>query len=171
VGPTADRGEQRAMVERFARERPEALLYDAQSPALLDVFSGKALPLDWTRVERVAEGRNSETGAPYLSLLLENERQVLLADVGIAFAPDTAATGPLPGLPPVVCFRDFAATEGRLTHYLLDHPDDPPTRSHLDLFFFLLAVLDGARAVGFEVSREERRLEGLLGEIEARRGA
>jgi hypothetical protein len=51
----------------------------------------------------------------------------------------------------------------------VDHPSDPVTRDHLDLFLFLLAIVDGARAVGFDVSREERRLERILGEIEARR--
>jgi hypothetical protein len=30
-------------------------------------------------------------------------------------------------------------------------------------------VVDGARAVGFEVSSEERRLEAILGELEARK--
>jgi len=164
-----DRTAQRAALESFARERPAAILYDPEAPALYDVFSGKALPLEWRRVARVAEARNAETGAPYLAVLRDDGRQVLLADVGLAFAPSTASTGPLPGLPPVVCFRDFAATEGRLAHYLLDHPEDPVTRSHLDLFAFLLAVLDGARDVGFDVSREERRLEALLAEIEARR--
>ena len=165
----ADRPSQRARVERYVRERPGALLLDPQAPALLDVFSGKALPLDWSRVARVAEGRNAETGAPYLALLRDDGRQVILADVGVAFAPVTASTGPLPGLPPLVCFRDFAGTEGRLAHYLVDHPDEAVTRSHLDLLLFLVALVDGARAVGFEVSREERRIEALLREVEARR--
>ncbi len=168
--PLGDRAAQKATLERFARERPGALLYDADASALLDVFSGKVLPLDWGRVARLAEGRNTDTGAPYLALLRDDGRQVILADAGLAFAPVTAGTGPLPGLPAVVCFRDFAVAEAQLTHYLLDHPGDPATRSHLDLFFFLLSILDGARAVGLEVSREERRLEALLAEIEARRG-
>ena len=167
--PNRDRTEQRATVERFARERPTAILYDDQAPALLDVGSGKSVALDWRRVERVAEGRNLETGAPYLALLRDDGRQLLLTDAGLAFAPSTAGTGPLPGLPPAVCFRDFASVEARLTHYLVDHAGEPVTRSHLDLFFFLLALLDGARDVGFDVSREERALERLLAEIEARR--
>lgn len=165
-----DRAEQRAVVERFVRERPQAILYDGEGPALLDVFSGKSLPLEWRRVERVAEARNAETGAPYLALLRDDGLQVLLTDVGVAFAPSTSGTGPLPGLPAAVCFRDFAAVESRLTHYLVGHPGEEVTRSHLDLFFFLLAVLDGAREVGFDVGREERALEALLAEIEARRG-
>jgi hypothetical protein len=169
VDPIAGRAGQRSAVERYARARPAALLLDADAPGILDVFSGKALPLDWGGVARVAELRNADTGAPYLVLLRDDGRQVILADVGVAFEPLTASTGPLPGLPPVVCFRDFAATEARLTHALVDHPEDPPDRGHLDLLLFLVALVDGARAVGFDVSREERRLETLLREIEARR--
>jgi hypothetical protein len=164
-----DRAAQRALVERYARERPGALLHDPAGPSLLDVASGKTLPLDWGRISHVAEGVNAETRAPFLSLLREDGHQIVLADVGVAFEPLTVSTGPLPGLPPVVCFRDFTATEARLVHYLRDHPEDPVTRSHLDLFFFLIALLDGARAVGFDVAREERRLEALLREIEVRR--
>ena len=168
MDPVAERAAQRALVERFVRERPAALLLDAAAPALLDVFSGKVLPLDWGSVARVAELRNADTGAPYLALLRDDGRQVILADVGVAFEPLTASTGPLPGLPPVVCFRDFAATAGRIEHLLVDHPGEPVTRDHLDLFLFLVALVDGAREVGFDVDREERRLERILGEIEAR---
>jgi hypothetical protein len=164
-----DRAAQRALLERFAREHASSLLLDAAAPALLDVFSGKTLPVDWSRLEGVAEAKNRDTGAPYLALLRDDGRQVILADVGIAFEPLATAVGPLPGLPPVVCFRDFAATAGRIEHLLVDHPGEPVTRDHLDLFLFLVAVVDGARAVGFDVSPEERRLERILGEIEARR--
>jgi hypothetical protein len=169
AGVVRDRAAQRSLVERFARERPAALLLDTEAPALLDVFSGKILAVDWSRIAGVAESRNRDTGAPYLALLRDDGRQVILADVGIAFEPLASATGPLPGLPSVACFRDFAATAARIEHHLVDHPSDPVTRDHLDLFLFLLAMVDGARAVGFDVSREERRLERILGEIEVRR--
>jgi hypothetical protein len=164
-----DRAAQQAMVERFTRERPGSLLLDATAPALLEVFSGKTLPLDWGRIAGVAEARNGDTGASYLVLLRDNGSQVILADIGIAFQPLPSATGSLPGLPSLTCFRDFAATAGRVEHQLVDHAGEPVTRDHLDLFLFLLAIVDGARAVGFDVSREERRLERILGEIEARR--
>ena len=164
-----DRAAQRAMVERYVRERPATLLLDPTGSVLHDVFSGKAVTLDWSRVEGVARAANRDTGGPYLALLRDDGRQVILADVGIAFAPLEASTGPLPGLPSVVCFRDFAQTAARIEHLLVDHPDEPVTRDHLDLFLFLLAVVDGGRSVGFDVSREERRLERILGEIEARR--
>lgn len=163
-----DRAAQRALVEAFVRERPSALLLDPSAPALLDVFSGKALPLEWERIEGLARAANRDTGAPYLVLLRDDGRQLVLADVGIAFEPVTAATGPLPGMPALVCFRDLAATAGRIEHLLLHHPDEPVTRDHLDLLRFLLALVDGARAAGFDVAPEERRLERILGEIEAR---
>ncbi len=163
-----DRPAQRTLLERFVRERPAALLLDSVSPAVMDVFSGKQLPLDWAGIEAVAEARNRDSGAPYLALLRDDGRQVILADVGVAFEPLTAGTGPLPGLPQLVCFRDFAATAGRIEHLLVDHPGEPMTRDHLDLFLFLVAVVDGARAVGFDVGPEERRLARILGEIEAR---
>jgi hypothetical protein len=117
------------------------------------------------------ERRNTETGRPYLTLVREDGRELVLADVGIAFAPSTTASGPLPDLPPVVCFRDLAGAEARLTHFLVDHPDEEPNPSHVALFLFCLAVVDGARSVGFEVGPEERRLERILGELEARRRA
>jgi hypothetical protein len=81
----------------------------------------------------------------------------------------TAGTGPLPGLPAAVCLRDLAGAEAQLTHFLRDHPGERPERAHVDLFLFCLAVVDGARAAGFDVAREERRLERILGELEARR--
>ncbi len=164
------RSARRDLVARFARERPAALWYDDSTGTVVDVFSGKALRLDWARVAELAERRNSETGAPYLVVVLDDATQIVLADAGVAFAPVTASTGPLPDLPPVVCLRDLAAAEGRLTHFLLDHPDEEPTRAHVATFLFCLATVDGARAVGLDVAPEERRLERLLRELEARRG-
>jgi hypothetical protein len=167
--PPPDRAAQRALVERFAREHPASVLYDAAASALLDVASGKALPLDWARVALVEERLDAGTRRPYVALRLDDGRELALAEAGVAFAPATAATGPVEGLPGAVCFRDLAGAEARLSHFLADHPGEPPAREHVSLFLFCLAVVDGARAAGFDVSREERRLERLLGELEARR--
>jgi hypothetical protein len=163
-----NRAAQRALLERFARERPSSVLYDAASSTLLDVFSGKTLRLDLAGVAGVEERTDGDTGRPYLALLRDDGAEIALADPGLAFAPSTAATGPVEGLPKAVCFRDLAAAEARLDHFLLDHPGERPDRVHLSLFAFCLAVVDGARAAGFDVAAEERRLERLLGELEAR---
>jgi hypothetical protein len=169
AGGPSDRAAQRALVERFAREHPASVLADAPGSRLLDVASGKTLPLDWARVAGVEERLDRQTRRPYLALRLDDGTELALADAGIAFAPATAATGPLPGLPAVVTFRDLAAAEDRVAHALEHHPDEPPDRGHVALLLFCLAVVDGARAVGFDVSAEERRLERLLGELEVRR--
>lgn len=165
----ADRAAQRALLERSVRVRPGSVLHDAASSTLLDVAAGKALALDWARVAGVEERRDGESGRPYCVVRLESGVELAIADQGLAFPPATAGTGPLPGLPAAVCFRDLAAAEGRLEHFLLDHPGEPPGRGHVELFLFCLAVVDGARAAGFDVAAEERRLERLLGELEARR--
>lgn len=164
-------GEWQARAEQLAGAQNPAVLYDRERGVFLDVFSGKTLPAQWPRVESLHERRNAETGRPYLLLVRDDGRQLVLADVGIAFAPLTSASGPLPDLPSVVCFRDLAGAEGRLTHFLLDHPEEEPGPSQVALFLFCLAVVDGARAVGFDVSPEERRLERILGELEARKRA
>jgi hypothetical protein len=166
---TADRAAQRALLERFVRARPGAVLYDAAASVLLDVFSGKSLPLDWTRVAAVEERRDAETGRPYLAIARDDGAELALADAGLAFAPVTAATGPIDGLPRAVCLRDLSAAEGRLAHFLADHPGEPPDRTHVTLFLFCLATVDGARRAGLDVGPEERRLERLLAALEARR--
>jgi hypothetical protein len=165
----ADRAAQRALLERSVRVRPGSVLYDGATSTLLDVASGKALLLDWSRVAAVEERANTETRRPYCAILLEAGLELAVADQGLVFPPVTTGTGPVGGLPPAVCFRDLEAAEGRLEHFLRDHPGEKPEPAHITLFLFCLAIVDGARAVGFEVSREERRLERLLQELEARR--
>ncbi len=167
--PVADRPAAQARVERFAREHPQAVLYDPTAATLLDVPSGKPLPLDWSILTGVGDGVDAETKRPYLVLVREDGRSVALADQGIVFAPSLASTGPIAGLPNACCFQDLANAEAQLDHYLRDHPGEPPNQNHVSLFAFCLAVVDGARDVGFDVSREERRLEGLLKELEGRK--
>ncbi len=167
--PVTERAAQRALLARYAQERPQALAYDAEAGLLLDVAAQKILPLDWTRVAALSEARDADTGRPYLLVSLGDGNAFALADQGLVFAPVTAASGPLPGLPSAVCLRDLAAAEGRLTHFLLGHPGEVPEPGHVAAFLFCLAVVDGARAVGFDVGPEERRLERLLNELEARR--
>ena len=169
TGRVTDRAAQRALLERFVAAHPSSLGYDAEAGLLLDVAAQKVLGLDWTRVAWLEERTDADSGRPYLAVALGDGASLALADQGLAFAPLTGSTGPLPGLPPAVCYRDLQAAEGRLTHFLVDHPEDPPERGHVETFRFCLAVVDGARAVGFDVGPEERQLERILDELEARR--
>jgi len=169
TGALVDRAAQRASLERFVRARPAALAIDPDGGLLLDVAAGKVMVVDWSRVASISEQRDGDSARPYLLVTLGDGGAFALADQGIAFAPSTRSSGPLPGLPAAVCLRDLAAAEARLTHFLLDHPEEQPERAHLDTFLFCLTVVDGARAIGFDVGPEERRLERILGELEARR--
>jgi hypothetical protein len=168
--PVADRPAAQARLEQFVRGRPGSILYDPTASVLLDVASGKPLPLDWSSLAALGEGLDVDTKRPYLILQRDDGRSLALADQGIVFAPSTASTGPIAGLPNAVCFQDLQRAEGQLEHYLRDHPDEPPGQSHVSMFAFCLAVVDGARDVGFDVAREERMLEGLLKALEGRKG-
>jgi len=73
-------------------------------------------------------------------------------------------------LPAVVCLKDFFTLKQRVDHYLYEHPDEAPPRECLDLIMICIAILDGARAVGFEVGDLEGELEKSLNELEKRTG-
>jgi hypothetical protein len=158
-------------VQAWAEKHREAVLYDDESSALLDVASGKSVKLLWRDVKGFEEKIHPETQDTYLVLLFENGKQIALVDPGgVAFAPSTVNSGPVQDLPPVVCLRDFHTLKQRVDHHLYDHPDEPPPRKCLDLIMICIATLDGARAVGFDVSDLEGELEKSLDEVERRRG-
>jgi hypothetical protein len=146
-----------------------AVLYDDDSESLLDIASGKKVKVPWRDLAAFEEKIHPETKESYLVLMFENGTQLALVDPGgVAFAPSTANSGPVDGLPPVVCLRDFLTLKQRIDHYLYDHPDEPPPRECLDLVMICIATLDGARNIGFDVSDLEGELEKSLREIERR---
>ena len=89
----------------------------------------------------------------------------MLADVGFAFAPSTASTGPMPDLPAVVCFRDFTHLAQGIEALLAEEGRE---KEALGAVLVSIALLDGARAAGLAVGREERRLDALLRALEER---
>ena len=102
-------------------------------------------------------------------LLLESGAQVaLVAPGGVAFAPSTVNSGALPSLPSVVCLRDFLVLKQRIEHYLYEHSDEPPPRECADMVMMCIAILDGARVVGFDVGDLEGQLESSVNELERR---
>lgn len=159
----------KAKLRAWVETHRHVVLFDEESSSLMDVTSGKTIRLPWQDVRAFEEKVHPETKDNYLVLLLENGTQIALADPGgIAFAPSTENTGPLPDLPPVVCLKDFFTLKGRVDHYLYDHRDEPPPKEVLDLVMICIATLDGARAVGFGVGDLENELEKSLKEIERR---
>jgi hypothetical protein len=157
-------------VARWISRHKHAAVYDDESSTLLDVASGKSTRLAWRELKAYEQKVHPETGEPYLVFLFEDGRQIALVDPGgVAFAPSTENSGPVQGLPAVVCLRDFLTLKRRVDHYLYDHADEPPPRECLDMIMTCIAILDGARAVGFEVGDLERELEQSLSEVERRR--
>src|SRR5258706_3617005 len=167
MAETIDQAQQK--VARWTELHPQAALYDGESAALLDVASGRSVRIPWPDLQAFEEKVHPETKDAYLVLLFEDGRQIALADPGgVAFAPSTANTGPLGDLPPVVCLRDFSTLKQRIDHYLYEHRDDAPPKECLDLVMVSIAILDGARAAGFDVGDLEAELEKSLRELERR---
>ncbi len=147
-----------------------AVLYEEDSATVLDVASGRTTRLSWRDLTAFEEKVHPETSDRYLVLLWENGKQLALVDPGgVAFAPGTENTGALRDLPPVVCLKDYFTLKGRVDHYLYDQPGEPPPKESLNLIMICIAILDGARAVGFDVGDLERELEKSLDEVERRK--
>lgn len=147
------------------------VLYDEPSSTLLDVASGKTVSLPWRNLKACEEKIHPETGEAYFVLLFEDGNQIALADPGgVAFPPSDANTGPVRDLPSVVCLRDFYTLKQRVDHYLYGHRDEPVPRECLDLVMICIAILDGARQIGFDVGDLEAELERSLAEVEKRAG-
>jgi hypothetical protein len=136
---------------------------DGQGARLLEPASGKELHIRWEELTQAEEKRSDLRAAPYLVLVFADGRQVALADVGFAFAPSTVNTGPLPDLPQTLCFRDFRHLSQGVESLLAE---DGREKEALGGILICIALLDGARALGLAVSREERRLDALLKALE-----
>lgn len=160
----------RATVRHWAERHSRVALYDDDESMLLDVASGKTVKLHWADVAAFEEKSHPETGEAYIVLLFENGKQIALADPGgIAFPPSYDNAAPVAHLPAVVCLGDFLTLKQRIDHYLYQHPDEPVPRESLDLIMACIAILDGARAVGFDVADLEGQLESSLTEVERRK--
>jgi hypothetical protein len=159
----------RAQVEAFLREQPALFAavadQDGKGIQLFETASGKSLRVRWADLADAVLRRTSLRPAPYLVLVFQDGRQVALADVGFAFAPSIASSGPLPDLPQTFCFRDFRHLSQGIESILAEEGRE---REALSALLLAIALLDGARSAGFEVGREERALETLLRRLEER---
>jgi len=161
--------EARATVGSFLQANPGrfALLPDddGRGAGILEAGTGKTLRVRWDEIADAVVRQNPTRPAPYLVLVFADGRQIALADVGFAFAPSTVNTGPLPDLPATFCFRDFRHLSSGAEALL---SEDGREREAVAAVMLGIALLDGARAAGLDVSREERQLESLLHRVEER---
>ncbi|MBS2023830.1 MAG: hypothetical protein JST92_15610, partial [Deltaproteobacteria bacterium] len=129
---------------------------------LLEPRSGQSLTLPLAELTRIEARTSPLRPAPYLVLLRQDGRQLVLADVGFAFAPLTHNSGPLPELPETVCFADLDTLLAGVAQLTTQGRVAEATRGVLAC----IALVDGARACGFQVGREESRLEAALTRLE-----
>jgi hypothetical protein len=159
----------RAQVESFLRDAPRLFAavpdQDDGGVQLFESGTGKVLRLRWDEIREAVLRRTPARPDPYLVLVFHDGRQVALADVGFAFAPSIASTGPLPDLPQTFCFRDFRHLAQGIEGLF---EEEGREREALAALLLAIALLDGAKVVGFEVGREERTLEALLRKLEER---
>jgi hypothetical protein len=161
----------RNKIRRWCDSHQRAALYDDEKSTLLDVKSVKTVKIQCAELKAFEEKVHPETEDVYLVLLFESGKQIALVDPGgVAFAPSTVNSGPVENLPPVVCLGDFLTLKQQVDHYLHDHPDDLPPRECLNMVMICIAILDGARDVGFEVGDFEGELEAALDEIDRKKG-
>jgi hypothetical protein len=71
----------------------------------------------------------------------------------------------LPDLPATLCFADFRHLSQGIESLL---EQENREKEALGAVMLCIALLDGARAAGLEVGREERRLDALLRALEER---
>ncbi|GAC1345572.1 MAG: hypothetical protein NVSMB23_21890 [Myxococcales bacterium] len=161
--------EARARVLAFLRRgtSPVAVVEDGdeRGARLLETGTGKAFALRWEALAQVEERTTRAHPQPYLILVFQDGRQIALAEVGFAFAPATHNSGALPELPQTLCFRDFATLTQGVSALI---PQPGREQEAVRALLAAIALVDGARAAGFEVGREERTLEGLLAGLEER---
>jgi len=138
---------------------------DGRGARLLEPATAKELRVRWDELAAVEERSSPLRAVPYLVLAFADGRQVALADVGFAFAPSTLNTGPLPDLPATFCFADFRHLSQGIEALLAQEGRE---KEALGALLMSIALLDGARAAGLDVAREERRLDGLLHALEER---
>lgn len=154
-----------ARMEAWLAANPLAFAHrvDGDTLTLVERATEKVRVLSGDEVVEVHEKTNRLTGVAYPILLLENGLQLAVTDIGFCFAPAFAATGTLIGVPEVGSLGDFE----KLHREARFAAEDPTRRKDaLDLMMLCIAIVDGARAVGLDVGREEERLERLLRQIE-----
>ncbi|KAB2839903.1 hypothetical protein F9K50_06735, partial [bacterium] len=131
---------------------------------VLEAYSGKTLTLRGTSVQAVEERANNvQAGETYVIVLFASGRQVVFSAQGFAFPPDFSSTGPLTLPNQVYCMQDYHHLVNRLRHVAAEAERG---REALEIIMVLIALLDGAKAVGLDVDAETQAVESILATLE-----
>lgn len=150
---------------RWLKNNPLVFQYrlDNHDLSLKEIYSQKEIRFDIRSVKQHRLREHPQGLSDYLNLVFDDGREIVLCHAGLAFSPCFINTGPLEDAPPVACLQDYDKLVGELKA-LLAFPDR--WQETLALFNVLLSILDGARAVGLNISEREEALDKLLGEFE-----
>ena len=136
---------------------------------ILERGSGKTISFNPGAVLQIEEARDSIRGGKYLRVALDDGRNFALAGMGFVFAPSFVSTGIIPDCPPTACMMDFDKLFRHLCH-LIEDVENGRDKEAMQVIMVLLAYLDGARALGLDISREEERVEKQLTILEKAKG-
>ena len=136
---------------------------------ILEHGSGKTLSFNPGAVVQIEEARDSIRGGRYLRVALDDGRNFALAGMGFVFAPSFVSTGIIPDCPPTACMMDFDKLFRHLC-YLIEDTETDRGAEAMRVIMVLLAYLDGARALGLDIAREEARVEKQLTLLEKAKG-
>ncbi|HLL51965.1 MAG TPA: hypothetical protein VK447_00380 [Myxococcaceae bacterium] len=161
------RAAQLSALRDFCSKHAGAVLFDEPAGLLTDVASGRSVALDLPDLQTVEPKAQSESGVPYLWLSYATGRRLALTPVGIAFPPDFRQTGPVRELPELVSLTEHGLLLQQLKSTLYAHPDQA-SKGTVRLLLMGIAIIDGARAAGLDVTQEARELEHHLSELEKR---
>jgi hypothetical protein len=161
------RAAQLSALRDFCSKNAGAVLFDEPAGLLTDVASGRSVPLDLPDLQTVEMKVASGTQAPYLLLGYGGGRRLALTQRGLGFPPDFGQTGPVRELPELVSLGEHGPLLEQLKDALYAHPEQA-SKETVRLLLRCIAIIDGARAAGFDVAREARELEHHLSELEKR---
>lgn len=151
---------------RWLKSHPGVFAFqeEGEKLLLLESHSGKSLSLKSGDVDQLEERKNTILPAEtYVLILLRNGQQLALSSHGFAFPPDFDNTGPMPLPSQVYCMEDFNELFKKLKHLA---SETERRQEALTLILLLIAILDGAKAVGLEVDRESQEVDDILEKLE-----
>ena len=130
---------------------------------LVEVTTRKARSFFYPEVTNWRRKENPEGVGDYLNLVFENGNELVLSHAGFAFSPSFVSTGKVDGLPEVLCFQDYQRFQIHLDH-LYKNPQQK--KEALRALMSCMALLEGAKLVGLDISAEEKTLEPILNWLE-----
>lgn len=130
---------------------------------LIEYSSQKQIQINASDIASFRIKEHPQGFGDYLNLVLSSGQEIVLCHAGIAFAPSFVSTGPLPDAPPVACMQDYYRLVDNLKSIVSDQTQRPAA---ILLINVLISILDGARAIGMDIGKEEEELEQFLSQLE-----